>query len=230
MVFVANRRRERAAVLARRLGGRAVGFDCLRGELTDADLVFSCTSSPDQVVARGEVARVMEQRHGRPLLLIDTALPRDIDPSVRGLSNVLLYDIDDLKRDVADDATIRAEGADRAGLLIDHEVARFSAWLASLDVVPAISALHQHAEKAVEQVLGEHEPHWEALTADDRERVEMVAHAVVSRLLHEPTVRLKRTPGTEISRTWIQALRDLFGLDSRAPEARSPSRRSAAVV
>jgi glutamyl-tRNA reductase len=216
-VFVANRRRDRAGALARRLGGRAVGFECLRAELTDADLVFSCTASPDQVVTRGDVALVMEQRHGRPLLLIDTAVPRDIDPSVRDLAHVLLYDIEDLKRDVADDATVRAEGTDRAGPLIDHEVARFTAWLESLDVVPAISALRQHAETAVEQVLNEHEPLWESLSPDDRKRVAMVAHAVVNRLLHEPTMRLKRMPGSETSRTYAQALRQLFGLDPAAP-------------
>jgi glutamyl-tRNA reductase len=224
MVFVANRRRERAAVLARRLGGRAVGFECVRAELTEADLVFTCTASPDQVVARGDVVLVMEQRLGRPLLLIDTAVPRDIDPAVRDLPNVALYDIDDLKREVSGDAAVRATGTDRAARVIDREVARFAAWLASLDVVPAISVLHQHAEMAVEQVLKEHEPLWETLSEEDRRRVALVAHTVVNRLLHEPTLRLKRMPGNEISRTLIQALRDLFGFDSRAPEAGTPGR------
>jgi glutamyl-tRNA reductase len=100
--------------------------------------------------------------------------------------------------------------------VIDREVARFTAWLASLDGVPAISALREHAEAAVERVLHEHEPLWESLSPADRERVGMVAHAVLNRFLHEPTMRLKRTPGSETSRMYIRALRELFGLDTTA--------------
>ncbi len=219
IVFVAHRRRERALALARRWDGRAVGFERLGTELVDADLAFGCTASPRQIVARDEVALVMEKRHGRPLLLIDTAVPRDIDPAVRDLPDVGLYDIDDLKRDVAGDATASAAGTDRARRVIDHEVARFTAWLASLDGVPAISALREHAQAAVEQVLHEHEPLWESLSPADRERVGMVAHTVVNRFLHEPTMRLKRTPRSETSRTYVHALRELYGLDPTAPKS-----------
>jgi len=217
MVFVAHRRRERAVALARRWDGRAVGFECLRDELVEADLAFACTASPRQIVARNDVSLVMQKRHRRPLLLIDTAVPRDIDPAVRHLPDVRLYDIEDLKRDVAGDATTSAAGTDRARLMIDHEVARFTAWLASLDGVPAISALREHAEAAVEQVLHEHKPLWESLSPADRERVGMVAHAVVNRFLHEPTMRLKRTPRGETSRIYVHTLRELFGLDTTAP-------------
>jgi glutamyl-tRNA reductase len=231
MVFVAHRRRERAVALARRFDGRAVGFDHLRTELARADLAFGCTASPHQVVARDDVALVMEKRHGRPLLLIDTAVPRDIDPAVRGLPDVRLYDIDDLKRDVAGDHTASAAGADRAGRVIDHEVARFTAWLASLDGVPAISALREHAEAAVEQVLHENEPLWESLSPADRERVAKVAHAVLNRFLHEPTMRLKRTPGGETSRMYVHALRELFGLDTTAsPSSGGPQQPEMGVL
>jgi glutamyl-tRNA reductase len=222
MVFVAHRRRERALALARRWGGRAVGFERLRTELADADLAFGCTASRRQIVPRDDVALVMEKRPGRPLLLIDIAVPRDIDPAVRDLPDVGLYDIDDLKREVTGDATASAVGTDRVKRVIDHEVARFTAWLSSLDGVPAISALREHAETAVEQVLHEHEPLWESLSPADRERVGMVAHAVVNRFLHEPTMRLKRTPGSETSRIYAYALQELFGLDTtRAPASSS---------
>jgi glutamyl-tRNA reductase len=105
MVFVAHRRRERAAGLARRWDGRAVGLESLRTELADADLAFGCTASSRQIVARDDIALAMEKRHGRPLLLIDTAVPRDIDPAVRDLPDVTLYDLDDLN--VPSQATIR---------------------------------------------------------------------------------------------------------------------------
>lgn len=217
IVIVAHRRRERAVALARRWGGRAVGFERLRTELADADLAFGCTASPRQIVARDDVALIMEKRNGRPLLLIDTAVPRDIDPAVRGLPDVQLYDIDDLKREVECDATAPAAGTDHARRVLDHEVARFTAWLASLDGVPAISALREHAEAAVERVLNEHESLWESLSPADRERVGMVAHAVVNRFLHEPTMRLKRAPDSAASRIYVHALRELYGLDATSP-------------
>jgi glutamyl-tRNA reductase len=223
MVFVAHRRRERAVALARRWDGRAVGFERLRTELADADLAFGCTASPRQIVARDDVALVMEKRHGRPLLLIDTAVPRDIEPAARDLPDVELYDIDDLKRDVAGDSTASAAGTDRAARVIDHEVARFMAWLASLDGEPAISCLREHAEAAVQQVLHEHKPLWESLSPADRERVGMVAHAVVNRFLHEPTMRLKHTPRSEASRIYVDALRELFGSDTTAPASSTRS-------
>jgi glutamyl-tRNA reductase len=152
LVFVAHRRRERAVTFARRWDGRTVGFERLRTELAGADLAFGCTASPHQIVAKDDIALVMEERHGRPLLLIDTPVPRDIDPAVRGLPDVGLYDIEDLKRHSAGDPKASAAGADRAARVIDHEVARFTAWLASLDGIPAIAALREHAEAAVEQV------------------------------------------------------------------------------
>jgi glutamyl-tRNA reductase len=211
MALVVHRRRESAVAACRNLGGRTVEFEHLRTELTHADLAFGCTGSPRQIIARDDVAFVMEKRHGRPLLLIDTAMPRDIDPAVRGLPNVRLYDIEDVKRAVAGDRTASAAGADRARRVIDHEVARFTAWFASLHAVPAISALREHAEAEVEAVLHEHEPLWESLSPADRERVGMVAHAIVNRFLHEPTMRLKRAPGNETSRLHAHALRELFG-------------------
>jgi glutamyl-tRNA reductase len=222
MVFVAHRRRERAAGLARRWDGRAVGLESLRTELADADLAFGCTASSRQIVARDDIALAMEKRHGRPLLLIDTAVPRDIDPAVRDLPDVTLYDLDDLKRAVAGDDT-SATWTDHAGRVIDHEVARFTAWLASLDQVPAISALREHAEAVAEQVLREHESLCESLSPADRKRVGLVAHAIVNRFLHQPTMRLKRVPGSETSRIRAHALHELFGLDASAPASRDGS-------
>ena len=214
-VFVANRRYARAVALARRFGGRPVGFQHLRTELIGADLAFSCTSSQQPIVARHELAGVMDERRGRTLLLIDTALPRDFDPAARDLPGVELYDIDDLGREAARDERAAAAPA-HAGQIIDEEVRRFQAWLASLDVVPAISALRAHAEAAVNQVLDENEARWEALSASDRERVEIVARAVASRLLHEPTMTLKRAAGSEASTAYVRAVNGLLG---RGPPA-----------
>jgi glutamyl-tRNA reductase len=229
VVFVAHRRYERAEALARRFTGRAVGSESLRAELVQADLAFSCTSSPHQVLARDELAHVMEQRAGRALVLVDIAVPRDIDPAARDLPHVALYDIHDVKREVTGDVNGRAEASARAGPLIEREVERFQAWLVSLEVLPAISALHEQAEARVEEVLREHVPGWASLSTEDRERVGIVAHAVVNRFLHEPTVRLKRASGSRASSAYVQALWELFGLERTAPAADDPLRRSTAA-
>ncbi|MFL5780164.1 MAG: glutamyl-tRNA reductase, partial [Thermoleophilaceae bacterium] len=218
-VFVANRRYDRAIGLAQRFGGTAVRFDDLPAQLAEADIVVSCTSSPHQIVGREEMAVVAEQRDGRPLLMIDIAVPRDIDSSVRELPGVTLYDMDDLQRESARNVSGREAEATRAWTLVDDEARRFAQWVASLDVVPTIAALHERADEIVRQVLSENEHRWVSLSDEDRERVEVLARAVANRLLHEPTLRLKGSVGDE-SYAYLQALRELFGIEagSSAPD------------
>jgi glutamyl-tRNA reductase len=216
-VFVANRRYDRAIGLAQRFGGAAVRFDDLPAELVQADIVVSCTASPHQIAGREELELVAEERRGRPLVVIDIAVPRDIDPSVRELGGITLYDMDDLQRAVARNLSGREAEATRARTIVEEEVERFDSWIESLDVVPTISALRQRAESIVEQVLRENEPRWKALGPEDRERVEALARAVVARLLHEPTLRLKGTAGLDASYGYAHALRELFALEGTGP-------------
>ncbi len=212
-VFVANRHYDRAIGLAQRFSGTAVRFEDLPRRLLDADIVVSSTSSPHQIVGRDELALVVEQREGRPLLLIDIAVPRDIEPTVREIPGVTLYDMDDLQREVARNMGSREAEAVRARQLVDQEVDRFARWLASLDVVPTIAALRELGEGVVQQVLRENEQRWESMSDADRERLALMARAVVSRVLHEPTLRLKSATAGDDSYVYVQALRELFGLE-----------------
>ena len=213
-LFVANRRYDRALGLAKRFGGRAIAFDDLPRELEQADIVVSSTGAPHQIVGREELEYVAATRMGRPLVLIDLAIPRDIAPGVRDCPGIALYDMDDLQREVTRNLGAREAEAEEALVLIGEEVARFEQWLASLDVVPTISALRRRGDEVVEQVLRENEARWESLSEADRERLELMAHAVVSRLLHEPTLRLKDTAGDTGSYRYVHALRELFGLEA----------------
>jgi glutamyl-tRNA reductase len=215
-IFVANRRYDRAIGLAERFGGGAVRFDELPAELARADIVVSCTASPHTIVGREELELVATERDGRPLVLIDIAVPRDIDPSVRELPGIALYDMDDLQRTAARNLSGREGEVEQARSLLRQEADRFEAWLASLAVVPTIAALRERADAIVEQVLRENASRWESMSEEDRRRVELLARAVVSRLLHEPTLRLKQTPSEEDGYVLVQALRELFGLDPRA--------------
>jgi glutamyl-tRNA reductase len=217
-MFVANRRYDRALGLAQRFGGRAVTFEDMPRELESADIVVTSTGAPHQIVGREELEFVAASRMGRPLVMIDLAVPRDIEPSVRDCPGIALYDMDDLQRAVARNLDAREAEAEEALVLVREEVERFELWLGSLDVVPTISALRRRADEVVRQVLDENEPRWESLSQADRERVEVMARAVVSRLLHEPTVRLKDRG----SYHYLHTLRELFGLDP-APAGEAPA-------
>jgi glutamyl-tRNA reductase len=219
-LFVANRRYDRALGLAQRYGGRAIAFDSLPGELEHADIVVSSTGAPHQIVGREELEFVAASRMGRPLVMIDLAVPRDIEPSVRDCPGIALYDMDDLQAEVARNLTGRQAEADDALVIVREEVARFDDWLDSLDVVPTISALRRRGDEIVEQVLRENESRWESLSEADRERVAMMAGAVVSRLLHEPTRTLRDAAGEGSSYRYVHALHELFRLEAalRPPE------------
>ena len=217
-MFVANRRRGRALGLAERFGGGVVSFDELPRELELADIVLASTMSPQPIVGHDELALVMRCRPERPLLLIDIAVPRDVDPLCAQLAGVTLYDIDDLQRVVARNLNVRQAEARRAEAIVEEEIQRFAGWLGSLEAMPTIAALRARGEEVVAGVLAENAGRWESLSARDRARVNALAHTVMNRLLHEPTVRMKRT-GEDRLHARMQMLRELFGLED-APERR----------
>jgi glutamyl-tRNA reductase len=217
-MFVANRRRERAIALAQRFGGASGSFDAMPSELARADIVISSTSSPHALLGAEELGLVTAERGGRPLLLMDLAVPRDIDPACAELPGVTLIDIDGLQRQVARHLSVRKAEARRAEGIVEEEIQAFAGWLGSLEVMPTVTALRERGNAVVDSLLAENAARWEALTERDRERVEALARAVANRLLHEPT---KRAKGMDADRRHarLQLLRELFGLDEAPAEA-----------
>ncbi len=210
-IFVANRHADRALSLAQRFGGSVVGLDKLPDQLLHADIVLSSTSSPHPIVGREELELVMSERRGRPLLFIDIAVPRDIDPACAEVEGVSLYDIDDLQAVVARNLSTREEEAPRALEIVDEEIHRFARWLGQLDTLPTVSALREHGNAIVERVLTENSTRWESASARDIARVEAIARAVMTRLLHEPTIRL-RSLSAERGHASLEIVRELFGI------------------
>ena len=224
-MFVANRRRERAIALAQRFGGGTVAFDALPEELERADIVIASTSSPHTLLGAEELGLVIPARAGRPLLLIDLAVPRDIDPGCAELPGVTLYDIDDLQAQIARRRDgLRSETALAEGI-IEEEIQTFAGWLGSLEVTPTVAALRLRGEEVVQGLLAENEGRWESLSERDRERMEALARATVNRLLHEPTLRVKQAD-PEHRHARLALLRELFGLE----EATAPAREQPAEV
>jgi glutamyl-tRNA reductase len=217
-VFVANRHYDRAIGLAQRFDGTAVRFEELPEQLETADIVVSATNSPHHIVERDDIVAVMAERDGRPLLLVDIAVPRDIDPACREIAGVSLHDIDDVQQIVERNASGREAEAKRAERILAVEQDRFERWLSSLEVVPTIASLRERADEVVRRVLAENDPRWESLGEADRERVRTMAKAIASRLLHEPTLRMKRSAGSDDAYLYVSALRELFGLDAAEVE------------
>jgi len=219
-IFVANRHADRALSLAQRFGGSVVGLDGLPDQLLRADIVVSSTSSPHPIVGSEEVELVMSQRRARPLLLIDIAVPRDVEAGCGDIEGVTLYDIDDLQAVVKRNLGARTEIVPQAEEIVQEEIQRFARWLGQAETLPTVAALRAHAGMLVEQILAKNEGRWESASERDLTRVEAVARAVVSRLLHEPTIRL-RSLSSERGHASLQLVRELFGLDEPRAEVHS---------
>jgi glutamyl-tRNA reductase len=220
---VVNRSVERAEELAGLFGARPVSFERAEEELARADVVVSSTSAPGFVLGRDAVEAALRARKGRPLFLIDLAVPRDLDPAIHELPGCYLYDIDDLEAVVSESLAGRRTEAARAEEIVAGEAERFRSWQASLDVVPAIASLRARAEEIRARELERLEGRLGDLSERDRKAVESLTSQIVNKLLHLPTVRMKEAAAGADGGAYADVVRDLFGLgDERAPENRQP--------
>jgi len=210
-VFLANRRADRARSIAARFGGDVVSLQELPEQFVAADIVVSSTASPHPLVHEEDLAHVMRERGGRPLLIIDLAVPRDVEAACGDLPGVTLFDIDDLQSVVASTLSRREREAEVAQAIVEEEIRRFADWMGQQDVRPSIAALREHGRAIVDQVLAENAGRWETASARDLARVDAIARAVMQRLLHEPTIRLR-----ESGHGRLELVRELFGLDDAA--------------
>ena len=182
----------------------------LAAQLATVDVVVSSTSSPDVVLDAETVER---NRRGRQLLLIDLAVPRDLDPAIHELDGCFLYDIDDLQAIVVETLAGRRSEAERAETIVAAEAEKFHEWHASLDVVPAIASLRAHAEEIREAELRKAEPVLGRLDESQRSAVESLTAQIVNKLLHLPTVRMKQAAAAADGVIYADAVRHLFGLE-----------------
>src|SRR3954449_4852525 len=211
-VFVANRPAARARSVAERVGRAVVSLDALPAQLVAADIVVASTSSPHPIVGSEELAHVLRDRADRPLVLIDIAVPRDIDPACGDLPGVTLYDIDDLQGVVARTLEVRSGESAAAEEIVEEEIQRFAGVLGGMEVLPTVAALRAHADAIVEQVLAENAGKWESASPRDLNRVEAVPRAFDPQSLQTPTIRL-RAMGAGSSHGRLALLRELFGLE-----------------
>lgn len=188
---VLGRTRARAEALARELDGRAAGLEALPEELAQADVVISSTGAPSAVIRRADVEAARARRGGRPLFLVDIAVPRDVDPAVRELSGVFLYDLDDLKAVADANLRERQREAAAAETVVAQEAAAYLEWQCARRAVPAVVALRQRAEEIRRAEIEKARRRMGDLSPEQVKALDAVTSAIVGKLLHAPTIHLK---------------------------------------
>ena len=213
-IIVANRTYERGLALARRFNGEATTLERLAEALARADVVITATDAPDVVVTREKAAAAMAQRPERPMIILDIALPRDTEPIVACVPGIRLFDIDDMREAVSDNIEARQKETPSVDAIASEETEAFSRWFCTLDVVPTITDLRDRAEDIESQELEKALRRLRNLSERDRGVVRALAHGLVNKLLHEPTVRLKQRAIQGDSPRYAEVVRELFGLET----------------
>ncbi len=209
---VANRTAANARRLARRFQGEAVSLEAVGERLLEADIVIAGTTAPGFVVDAGTVAAAMAGRRGRPLFLIDIAVPRDVDPEVRGLDNVFLFDIDDLESVVSSNRREREGEIRRVQAIVEEELAGFLHWLNSLGSGAVIRALQEQASGLRSTELDRWSARLGHLSEEDRALVERILRGYANKLLHQPLVQIRELSASPDGHLHLDTVRRLFDL------------------
>jgi glutamyl-tRNA reductase len=211
-ITIASRTLLSAESLAARLDGTAVPWESLGDAVAAADIVVTATGAPEPVLSRARVEEAMRPRRDRPLFIIDIAVPRDVESTAGNLDQVFLYNIDDLRGIVQDNLARRGAELARAEAIVDEEVARFTAWMQSREIVPTVVALRQRFEAIRRAELQRLEPKLAGLPPEARARIDEVTRLIVEKLLLTPTEQLKSAADEAMIVAYADALNRLFRL------------------
>jgi len=211
-IYVANRTFENGVELARQFNGQPIRFEEITDSLERVDILISSTGSPDYVITRDQVKGVIRKRRNRPLFFIDIAVPRDIDPRVNRLTNSYVYDIDDLQGVIDDNIEDRRREAVKGERIVDEAVIHFREWYAGLEVVPTIVALRNKlesiAETEIKKTLQSNK-----VPEVSSGAIEKMAAALINKIMHDPTMFLKKDTMPGDKSKHIDTVRKLFKLD-----------------
>ena len=231
-LHIINRSEERAQMLAIACDGRAVPYERLATELSDADVVIASTASPQFILTPQLMKGIVRTRRHRPLFIIDIAVPRDVDPRVGNMDNVFVYDVDDLQQVAEENLAVRAREAALAERIIEDEVESFLSWRRSLELAPTIVALRKRFGQVAEEELRRALPRLGSLGESDRAVLEAMSRSLVNKLLHQPMTELKAGAGEPDGALLIDAVRRLFALSEQEtpPEEASTQTNAEAKV
>ncbi|WP_214103352.1 glutamyl-tRNA reductase [Acrocarpospora catenulata] len=224
-IVIANRTYERAVRLAETVGGRAAELAELDAELAEADLVISCIGAGVRSITTDMVLTAMRTRT-RPLFLLDLALPHDVDPGVRTFPGVTLVDLESMQQAGVGGDGGRGEEIEAVRRIVAEEVTAYLDGARAARVTPTVVALRSRAAAVVEAELGRLTARLPDLDPRQREEVAQTVRRVVDKLLHEPTVRVKQLAASPAGDHYAEALRELFNLDPKVPDALSRMNRT----
>ena len=216
-LLITNRSPDRAAELAKQFNATAVPFEQLDDLLVEADLLLTGTGAPDPIITEARFKALQKRRRYRPIVMMDVAVPRDIEPSVAKLANVYLYNIDDLQEVAAGNRGKRDTEIAAAKLVIETHVEEFLRWFAARDVGPLVKALYEKSHalaKAELEALFTRNPD---MPEKDRAELERLAHRLVGKLLHDPVKQLTTHTESTARPTLAAALQKLFNLENKSP-------------
>jgi glutamyl-tRNA reductase len=210
--LVANRTFKNGLELARRFNGQAIRFEEIAEHLRVVDIIISSTGAPGLVIARETVKPVIRARRNRPIFFIDIAVPRDIDPEINRLENAYVYDIDDLKGIIEENIEDRQKEAVKGERIIDEAVIRFREWHEALDVVPTIVALRAKLEAMADLEI-KRTVQAQGMSAETAQALQRMMGSFINKMLHDPTMHLKRDGMLGDKSLSIDTVRKLFKLD-----------------
>lgn len=211
-VRIANRTWDRSTDLAGRIGGTAVRLAELNDAMAEVDLLLTGTGASSLMLEHGDLSRVMDHRSGRPLLVVDVAVPRDVDPAAADVDGVTLLDMDDLRAFAERGVASRQAEVGSVRALVDEELDRYGATATAREVAPLVGALHARGEDVRVAELERFRSRLSGLGERELEAVEALTRGIVAKLLHDPTVQLKDSAGSPKGERLADALRDLYGL------------------
>jgi len=200
-------------VSCRRVEGRAISLDEIPDTLVDTDVLLASTGAPNVLIERGDMEVVMARRDGRALLVVDVAVPRDVDPGVGQVFGITLLDIEALRAFGEQNLELRRAEIDSVRGIVTDELDRFRLERSAREVAPLVAALRDRAETLRQAELRRRSARLRALDPAAAEVVDAISRAVVNKLLHEPTVRVKDAAGSARGELLADALADLFALD-----------------
>lgn len=214
-IIVANRRPERAQLLADQFGVQIANLEALPLLLAEADVLITATSAPEVIITQAMITTAREEQQTRPLYLVDLAVPRDIDPTAGQLPNVHLFDVDDLRTQIDAGLQERQEAVPQVEKIIQEELERFTQQWREATVRPLISDLHQYAEEIRQKELTRTLRFLPAdLDPNTRQHIEHLTQSLITKLLHEPTKRLRASANLGQADDHVESLRYLFSLSA----------------
>jgi len=211
-ILVVNRTLERAQALTQRWNAQAATFENLQAALDSADILIASTGAPHTILSRDMVAETMGRRAERPLVLIDIAVPRDIEPETASLPHVKLYDMDQLNDQLEHSLTERLAEVPQVKTILNEELLLFEEYLNSLEMLPLIATMRQNAEAIRQVELEKTLRHLSHLTDEERRHVDALTQALVKKLLHAPTQRLRAEATSPRASEYATLARTLFNL------------------